>query len=155
ELHELLFQAGTHLADAESEQLAERLRAHLLAGALGAVTRQRVRDFVAHDHGDAVVVLGDRHDAFPERDLAAGKREGVDLFSLDHVKLSLVLALVRRRRDTPAHALELRLPIGAGSKPAFSESFFISLVADLLLLSLRHDDELRAAGSHGGFTGRA
>src|SRR6202040_1722262 len=58
-------------AEKRAEQRAARLRGEPLAHALGAVSRERVRDLVPEDDGEAVRVLRDGKDATIDGDLAA------------------------------------------------------------------------------------
>ena len=85
----------TELAQAEERRaqaqcaVGDSVLAHLLA----CVFQERVRGFVAHDHGDFVVVelqLG--QDAEIERDLAAGHAKGIDAAAADEVDFPLPIA---------------------------------------------------------------
>ena len=106
-------QTGAHFADAQRENLADRLNSHLLTHALGAVARQRVGDFMAHHNGNPVVVLGDWHHAFPESDFTAGQSEGIDVLPLNDVELPLVVGPIGYRRDALTNPTQLGLPVAS------------------------------------------
>jgi hypothetical protein len=59
------------------------------------VTRERVRNLMSHNHRDAIIVLSDRHDTFPESHLAAGQAKCVDLFTLEHFEFPLKVRFAR------------------------------------------------------------
>ena len=92
-------QIGPHLrghvaqvaqAQQRSAQPQATIRDHLLAHLFTRVLQECVRGFVAHHHGDFVVVklqLG--QDAVIKSDLAAGHAKGVDLAAADEVDFPL------------------------------------------------------------------
>src|SRR5574337_1011116 len=98
--HSLVPARGVHEAAEQRVAIAQDLdRAalgHLLARLLARVFEQRVRDLVAHDLRDFVVVeLELDQDAVEERDLAAGHAERVDLVRPDQVDLPAPFARAR------------------------------------------------------------
>ena len=94
------------------------------------MARQRVSDLMAHDHGDAVVVLSHWHHPLPKNHFVARKRKGVDFFSLNKVELPFVVWLICRRGDTLTDATELSLPIASGRETILLQCFLIGLVAE-------------------------
>jgi hypothetical protein len=68
---------------------------------------------MAHDDGYPVIVLGNRHDAFPKSELPAGKSKGVYLLTLKHVKVPLIVRSVRQGDDALPNPPKLRLPVRA------------------------------------------
>src|SRR2546430_9823516 len=109
-----------------TEQCAEdrppRLRGHRLAHSLGAVSRDRVRDLVAEDHGQAVGVDGDGKDARVHGHLSARERKGVLLLRIvDDREAPLVARLVRRRGQSSAGGFHGRNDRGARIQPALGE----------------------------------
>src|SRR5689334_15223766 len=79
------------LTNAGAENLPDYRHAHALRHALRAVVGERVSYLMPHHDGDAVVVLSNRHDAFPKCNLAAGKAEGVDFVALQDIELPLIV----------------------------------------------------------------
>ena len=66
---------------------------------------------MAHDHGDAIVVLSHWHHPLPKNHFAAGERESVYFFSLNKGEFPLVVRLVGRSGDTLADSTELSVPV--------------------------------------------
>jgi hypothetical protein len=95
------------------EKLAKSFRAQCLAHPFGAMAGKSMSYLMPHDHGNAIVVLGDRHDAFPEGNLAPGEGKGVNFFALKDAKLPFVIWLICCRSDALSNPAQLCLPIVA------------------------------------------
>jgi hypothetical protein len=119
------------LANARREYLTESLGSYRLAHALGAMAREGMGDFVAHDNGDAVVILRHRHYAFPKRDLPAGQRKCVNIFAADYIELPFVVGFIGRGGDSLSDAFELCLPIGPGGKLLLFQRLLLGVFAEL------------------------
>src|SRR5262249_49906401 len=111
ELGNILGECGVCYADAGGKDLSDYFCAYGLAYALGAMARECVRNFMSHNHRDAVVVLGDGHNTLPEGYLPAGQAKGVYLFTLEHLKFPLIVWSRRCGSDSLPHTLQLCLPI--------------------------------------------
>ena len=70
--------------DDHAEQCRAEVRDHAVAVALGAVARRHMADLVGDHAGELRFVVGERHQAARDMDVAAGQGEGVGFGAVEH-----------------------------------------------------------------------
>jgi hypothetical protein len=146
--HDRLALLKIHIGKRKGSADQRGLNEGVLEDALGAVTGDGVRDFVADDRGEAGFRLRDREDAGVNDDLAAGQTERVYLLAVDDADLPIERGSgVARLRGDPGRDAPDRLCGGTALNDIRAgEDLLKRLEAERLLLLGGHRNALDAAG---------
>ena len=138
---------GLRLGHENSENREAAAGQRLARVGRGLMARVDMTDLVAEHGRQLRFVAQERHDAAREIDVAAGQRERVHRRLVDDRERPRQVRPVRRLRQPVADTADVPLQLGVFIEPHLLADFGVSLLPELDLFRLGHQDDLTPARS--------